>query len=186
MSRKDIESMLGILLYPSGRGKYILALIKETRHPPLLGQQVLEWQRSSLHLPFIVFGAGKSLLALRSPETVAANNGSFTKAVLPEGSYTNLCHSGQVSFLAPASFDLSAVVAAGNAGVSAYSLQMPQSVTAAPSTISVPQTRQVMPYFIVAIPTSRTNGLYSPGGGRLYPSLVTPDAVIILVYRTPH
>jgi RHS repeat-associated protein len=30
-----------------------------------------------------------------------------------------------------------------------------------------------------------SNGLYSPGGGRLYPSLVTPDAVIILVYRTP-
>jgi hypothetical protein len=46
----------------------------------------------------------------------AANNGSFTKAVLPEGPYTNLCHSGQVNFLAPASFDFSAVVAAGNAG----------------------------------------------------------------------
>ena len=30
-----------------------------------------------------------------------------------------------------------------------------------------------------------SQGLYSPGGGRLYPSLVTPDAVIILVYRTP-
>ena len=43
-------------------------------------------------------------------------NGSFTKAVLPEGPYTNLCQSGQVSFLAPASFDLSAVVAAGKAG----------------------------------------------------------------------
>jgi hypothetical protein len=48
--------------------------------------------------------------------TVAANNGSFTKAVLPEGPYTNMCHSGQVSFLAPASFDLNAIVAAGQAG----------------------------------------------------------------------
>jgi len=65
---------------------------------------------------FSMFCAPDFLPPSNPPTRVPANNGSFTKTVLPEGPYTNVCRSGQVTFLAPASFDMSAIVAAGNAG----------------------------------------------------------------------
>jgi hypothetical protein len=77
-----------------------------SRNPAL--HRGIEWSKSTLALGLPEW-SGKTA----SDHVVAANNGSFTKAVLPEGPYTNLCHSGQASFLAPASFDFSAVVAAG-------------------------------------------------------------------------